>query len=447
MQLNASVTLPRFLASRDQPDQPFSTVFLYPLMNDRSHNPAEKFNGPPADRSPITESEMLDWIDGTLDEAGALRLEAASGRLGLRRRIEEMRTNRAVLAATPEATAPAGLAERVMAAVERETLIGLSNGDPVSDSLPISRFPSPNRHRSVWSHGRVQFAMAAGLLLIAGGAAYWGVLLSRNNGPISPVVGDLALNDAAGSANTVPNPSAASRSVEPNVPPVLAVDESQSTFVAIAEGQPPVDAFPSMARAAPGAPTPRNESQGFEEPNAGGVVSDDARALVLAREGRLVMRVIASNVRALPQVTSGAMSESSLRDWKLTDRVPEATIAMVMPRNVPFGLGPGEPILASAEAVSLIGPRALFTWTAAYTSDRVAKVRGTFIAELPATRSVLNAVRSVFTDKLDASVVFEELATPIAASGAVDAHAALWWTNPSNQWVPNVRIPVVVEER
>jgi len=89
----------------------------------------------------------------------------------------------------------------------------------------------------------------------------------------------------------------------------------------------------------------------------------------------------------------------------------------------------------------------MFSWTAAYAVDRASKVRGTFIAELPAKQAVLNAVRSVFADKLDASVVFEELAEAIPSSGAVDAAAALWWTRPSSQWVQSVQIPVVVEER
>jgi len=394
----------------------------------------------PADDAPITESEMLDWIDGRLSETEAARLEAASGRIGLRRRIGEMRSNRAVLAALPEETAPATLAERIFNALERDTLIGLSDGPALSDSLPISSVPSRHRHQRWWSHGRVQFAMAAGLALIAGGAAYWGTILSDGRAAPERFGGDLVLGPAQNPAlissdsdeSSLPTPDGSAGALAVAVPAVAADSPASANE-------------PSGALAKSRA---HDESVFFEtRSTVGSVVTDDARALALAREGRLVMRVIASNVRALPQVTTAAMSESSLRDWRLTDRLPATTVAMVMPRNIPFGMGRGEPALASAQAISLIGPRAMFSWTAAYTVDRASKVRGTFIAELPAKQAVLNAVRSVFADKLDASVVFEELAEAIPSSGAVDAAAALWWTRPSSQWVQSVQIPVVVEER
>lgn len=405
-------------------------------MSDLPHNPGQP--------SPISESELLDWIDGKLSDGECNRLAAASGRIGLQIRIDQMKANRRALASLPEVEAPAALMDRVIAALERETLIGLSDGPPVSDSLPISNVPSRRSHTRWWSHSRVQFAMAAGLMLIAGGAAYWGVILSGDHSkPLAFGGGDLAINADSNPSNVLDESTsslAMSELATPDAPQAFAAVSADAANSETGLGE---SSTPSFARS-----KARDESSFFViEPTAGKVVTDDVRALALAREGRLVMRVVASNIRALPQVTSLAMSESSLRDWRLSDVVPAATVAMIMPRNIPFGLSAGEPILASAEAVSLIGPRAMFSWPAAYAVDRASKVRGTYIAELPGKQSVLNAVRSVFADKLDASVVFEELAEPIATPGAVDSDSALWWTKPSSAWVPSVQIPVVIEER
>ncbi|MDI1290922.1 MAG: hypothetical protein PSX37_13355, partial [bacterium] len=352
-------------------------------MSDSSSNPARP--------APISESELLDWIDGRLSDLECDRLAAASGRIGLKVRIDEMKANRRVLASLPEVEAPAVLMDRVLAALERDTLIGLSDGTPLSDSLPISGVPARHRHQRWWSHSRVQVAMAAGLMLIAGGAAYWGVALSGDRSRPSPTGGELAINIGTTSEATLGEAGASPGAREAKMPGVespMAVASAETAFGDSEIG----DRSPSLALS-----KARDESSFFVvESTVGKVVTDDARALALAREGRLVMRVIASNIHALPQVTSLAMSNSSLRDWRLTDVVPAATVAMIMPRNIPFGLSAGEPIMASAEAVSLIGPRAMFSWSAAYAVDRASKVRGTFIAELPGKQSVLTAVRSLF---------------------------------------------------
>jgi hypothetical protein len=186
-------------------------------------------SNPPPDR-PLSEEHILDWVEGRLDEASQARLLAASGRAGLRDRVTQMQANRRALQSAGVEKAPRGLADRVVAALEREALVGMERSAPPVETAPI-QFSDHVRGagQGRWSRAAPGLAMAAGLTLLVVGGAYWSTLLFSGGPRQAPpsVTGPLATRDAATepAPNSVPGvleaPSAPrprpSRSPPPNL--------------------------------------------------------------------------------------------------------------------------------------------------------------------------------------------------------------------------------------
>lgn len=384
---------------------------------------ASKDPNPAPDSGLLSEGQLLDWIDGCLSPEEEARLAALSGRIGLSRRIEEMRANKRALTRAGDAAAPAELHDRVLAALERESLFDAPVEAP--EAIPISTVVvERERPRSRWMHSAgAPLAFAAGLALLVSGAAYW-VVVSRP-APVSKTGGGVALKSDEADALRPPEER---REAQPAM---------EIASAPVMEHAPDAD-LPSLGPAT--APTITLAAK--RKP------IDDARALELAREGRLVMRVVADNVKVLADLEHDAARPTSQREWKLSAEVPASVVAAVAPRNVPFGLGTREEFaFASKDALSMIGPRAALTWPVTAMADRGARVKGTYFAEVPVRESTLRAVKSVFADRLNARVVFEELDEPVRAPARLDTDSALWWTRPSSRWTERVSIPVVVEQR
>ncbi|MFZ4574273.1 MAG: hypothetical protein ACOYN0_07730 [Phycisphaerales bacterium] len=380
-------------------------------------------DNPRPDRGPVTEEQLLDWIDGRLSAEDGRRLAEASGRPGLELRVAQMRANKRAMAALGAVRAPADVQARVIAALEREALVRGQAPDPIPISSVIFETESrPSR----WMHSpRVPLALAAGLLLAGSVGLY---LMTTSRRPSSPVPGPIASStDATESREGGATPFASSPVPDPDV-------IEQAVRVAHA---PDAD-VPGFVDAEP----PRTLAASRPRP------VDETRAIELAREGRLVMRVVAADTKQLASLTSDARRSRPGREWRLDSAVPPALARAVAPANVPFGLGSrAEFANASADAVRLLGPRAMLTWPVAAMSDRASRVEGTYLAEVPMQESALRALTSLFAERLDAKVVFEELASPVAIPARLDAETALWWTRPSGRWRERVSIPIVVERK
>lgn len=374
---------------------------------------------------PLTEEQIVDWIDGNVSTEEASRLARASGRPDLSARVAQMQRQKAVLASLDDERAPAELYDRVMAAVERDVLLGIAQS--ASPNIVEPRLRLAGETESVGSRAsRVvqgnlpRLALAAGLMLMVAGLAYFGsVAWKAVKTPVAPNVVDngggvpsgteIAINDA------VPGGGARENSNVGGEPAAKSTASSEATFAA-------ADA-------------------GLRE------VTID-RAVELAEEGRLAIRVLAQKPENLTRIERDVSKPRAERQWRMTSSVPAQVVAAVVPAR-PIGQGPA---LASdhRNALSLLGPylgpgAALSMVTVA--ADPLARVKGTFLVDVPATREQLGVVAAVFKNQLSARVVFEELPSVLDMPTAPQAQDVLWWTQPPSQWVTRATVPVVVEQR
>lgn len=377
-------------------------------------NPIDSGRGKPLDAE-----RLLLWIDGQLSASEQAGVEADSGRPGLSARVAQMQANARALRSVGLEQAPPQLASRVLAALERESLV--STGDRVKQVEGDDRGPMPisfTDHVSVrsgggWSKAAPAFALAAGLALLVGGGAYWSTLLFRPATPGQVGPGPVALNDTRA---LVPEESA----------------EVGDRGLAKAESD--------RALAATATTGLVDEAGLFVGPLQTPMTTE--RALKLAGEGRLAVRVKAGSVRLLRQVEAAGAGKSG-RAWRLTRSLPpEVTLALAP------GKSREEPLMASSNSAELLapymGPNAVLSvWNQ---DDPLRHVKGAYVLEVPSEVSALESVNALLAEKLQGEVELEELQTPLVA-GAAHPERVLWWTQPSTYWTPRVSVPVIVEMR
>lgn len=465
----------------------------------------------------LSEEELLDWVDGKVSAQAGEALAAASGRRGLASRVSQMQANRRVLQSLPIEAAPADLAERVVQALEREALLALSTASAASDApIPISTYVSPRQRTARAPAWQPPAAIAAGLLLLIGGVSYGTYLAMRPTEPERL----LAMGDGTDGPNGPGGPNAAgggamaagsSRSGMPLVPgdPTVmdgggvgaaldragAIDRAggdpTSTTVASGHEQGTGDAGHAGS---PGAPTGPLVARGVGEPGGEGgmpeigldtdvppmVLAESAapasapglglavaepeeidaeRALVLAREGRLAVRVRSASTRGL-----ALLEEPVGRVWTLSPGMDEGVRESLeaQRRRAYAGvlaLAAGDdagPAMASADVdrdrarlamlmFGSIGPMAMQPPTALVVAPPPSLA---YTADLPDGTPALMSLRASLATRLGARVDFVEVETPLAPLGSSASDAAartLWWTQPTPFWTARVRVPVLIE--
>lgn len=371
---------------------------------------------------PLDEGQFIDWIDGRLTDAEQARLEAASGRPGVRTRIDQMRANARALRAAGIEKAPPELAGRVLAALERDALVGRRETDAIPISLADDIRGSGRGGR--WSvHGPV-LALAAGIALLVGGGIYWSSLLLTPRGgarglgqdnrvAIAPPEAAKVAGEAdTGDATAMGREKAVARTAE-------APDSSDATMMTMAAAG-PADGH------APGALT-------------------GERALALASEGRLALRVRAGDVRGLRALEAAGNGRSG-RVWRLTKNLPpEAVVALATPREPGVALASGSAAdQAAALLAPLLGPGAAMPAAGASWQDPLLRVKGAYTMDLPATAAALDDVRDMLGERLKGEAVLEELATPLLVATSTP-EGVLWWTQAPTEWTRRVTLPVIVE--
>lgn len=392
--------------------------------------------GVPAEFAGIPEDALLAWIEGELSplEVSALA-ERHPAAVPL---IASMRRDRASLASVVGAqglSAPADLAGRVMAAVEREALLGLSQGELVSDSLPISQVPKKKTARQIWwQQATPRLALAAGLTMVISAGAIFA--LRGKDKPQRPV-GPVAIND-------VEAPS-------PDVTPAM------RSFGAIAENN--ADAVHSKMSGT----VEKDNADGMGAPApaalAAATTIDADKAALLASEGRLVLRARGASIAVAARLDSPRARVSSV--WNVREELAPTTVAMLAPPAPAIKPSTVHPLTDFAAMVAaefatgahegesapvsinplLLAPQSLETLPS------VPMSKGS-VLDVRADGASIEAAREQLSKLLGLAVEFEESPEPISvAAPAASADSVLWWTQPPKAWAPRVRVPLIVELR
>lgn len=386
--------------------------------------------------SPLSEDQLCDWIDGNLSDEQASRLHAMSGRSDLQDRVAQMQLQKAALQTLPVEKAPRDLHDRVLAALERDMLLGAAEAERSSNgstpSLRLVTDPDAASRAKIRSERTRKalpgLAMAAGLLLVVGGTTYFvAQTISLSRKPLAPIAqgnpgGATTINEAA--------------------PTELAMNDAKAEAPAMMAKQ-------SM-RAADAALAGENR----EEVSQPVTVALD-RAAELAAEGRLAIRVVSgdlSGLKTFEQVGTNGVQ----RGWRLQKDVPAQVVANVLPAAFPARgetRGLNDPRLLASEIVTPLagfgaafGTNLIAPESRTQSSDfaQISKVRASYLVTVPATETGLDVLRTNLRNRLRGVVEFIELPSAVVASSAESARDALWWTQATSQWTPKATIPMLV---
>lgn len=382
-------------------------------------------------------------IPDGLDEAALLALAEATGTPGdldalppdLAALVAGMRADRAVVASLPEVSAPGDLVERAMARAQREALHNLRLVGERTEGLAVSTVIP--RRPSFWTAPRRMAAAAAAVLLAAVGGVYVGVralsggsatrdpILAHNNDSTSrPEVGPIALNPEPLSND--PSDADTEPAAMPANPLILA---SEGASGARGTGGVVIPMLPSEAR-----------------------VSEYDRALALAREGRLVVRVVSrENGKISDRLAALAERREPSRVWTIAASAPpEFAAALTNPEPPPSRPEPRPAFAGEEWKIPMQGldesAREMLRWRKPERLEQVS------LASVAPSAEALRALEETLSDRLG-EVEFAESDRPISASLSAPAarvlspESLLWWTQPPAQWSAWIAVPVVIEQR
>ncbi|MFY7897080.1 MAG: hypothetical protein ACOVP8_12670, partial [Phycisphaerales bacterium] len=278
-------------------------------------------------RQPVSEDALVDWIDGSLSPQDVRRLAAESGRADLHDRIGQMQRHRDVLRSLGDTQgslrAPTDMHARVMATLERDSLVGhesveqelraLERAAP-ADTAPVAnlRLVQGEGSTSHWTKRAPSLALAAGLLLLVTGGAYWTMQMLRS---ASPKMADPSKTIAMADAN---KPVAAESTA-----PAGADAAATSMMIASNDATQATEAAGARMNVTTMAAGPVAREVTIEE------------AVALAREGRLAIRVTARDLRGLSRLEQDGATRRGNQSWQLSRDVPPAVLLFAV---VAFGL-------------------------------------------------------------------------------------------------------------
>ena len=399
--------------------------------------------------APITEADLVGWVEGTLPAARdrILRAELTRNPV-LASRLQAMTHDRAVLSSIPDEQAPAGLMAAVQEAIERQTLFA------DAPELKISR-------ASAWSRwaSRPNMALAAGIALVLTGGVYWTMVLSNSNPIIRNVPPEVEnptfATNAGASPSTVgpsvPEPAGSGVSdimlasmTEPAGSDLrsrseLAYANSDMETLALAE---------AVMLAEHGPPRRPLDAKSAEI----------RKALALAEEGRLVIRVrTPSGARVAGKMDALAASASRrdpVRAWRVEGDVPQQLLASITSSgpalNVAEHAVSAMPTMASSDPQE-IGREMGVTVPSRMVRESLPAVSAPVaacMAEFRPTAPTLQALVAALSQKLGGEVILTEASERQAVTAdPADASSVVWWTQPSGNWGKWISVPVVVEAK
>lgn len=365
---------------------------------------------------PPDEATLLDYIEGDLTPEAARRVELSLKPAELAR-MRAIRGDAAEIRNLGDLRAPAGLLAGVADALERDMLLGVrEDGELLSDSLPISRIETRVRRRSFV--GARRLALAAGFVLLVGGAAFVGYSMLKP--PVSSMTHSeerpLALNSGPSVSNPVDQPGA-------------------TGDLALAEQGDNPAAIESSSRGTPSSGTP--VAQAPPTP----LTLDEAVALL--EQGRLVIRVRCAAPE--PIVDFLAKVDERSADIRLSDQVPVELAAAVLeaaPSRGGHDESPAPFVFAGDEPPP--GQIDIEWEIPGFTP--VAFDPRIVLLEMNADNRTLAAAVRRLTQQTGHEVVLEAVEGALALPPArPSAETLLWWTRPAYEWTPRAVVPVVIE--
>jgi len=375
-------------------------------------SPKDPFNSLPVD-----ETILAALVEGDLGgrEADAVRERVLAADPELAATIELMERDRVMLRALGDETPPAGLAESVVARLEREALLGLASGEPASARPPVSMVHAARRRPSgaarwMTSPAGAGLAMAAVLALAVGVTLQ--VIGPGRGGSPSPRP---ELIDEAGAA---PGP--------------LALDGGGAE-PRVAGDRP---APPALTRAADEEPA----ALASQTPEAERTFDDADRALALLAEGRLLVRVRA----AAPEQATAELARLVSRQpraneaFRLADQVTEP-VALAMERRFAPASVEHDPLIYAAGEDQPPGE------DRAEVRPAESALESVYMADARTDRAALASLLAALSLGDGKAATFEELPEPLELPRVLTPDAVLWWGRSPGEWSRRAYVPVVVE--
>ncbi len=371
----------------------------------------------------LDEHMLLAWVEDQLPAQQRARVEEAlRARPALLGRLDAMRSDRHTLRSLGEERAPAYLMESIEETLERDALLGLASGQDLLRSPPVStvvvRRPALGVMAFIGSRAGRRLALAAAVALVAGAAVWLGPqLLSPAPAPREPVM--IAQSELEAQAPEAAHP------VEPAPPapePVIAA-----------------------------APEPPAHSA-IELPGPAPMRLD--RAVALAAEGRLAIRVGVERYDIAMQRVAQLVERPGRRGWRLGRDDAGAAVAL-LPRIEDFGPGPLL-IDPGSLAVSALPPAPGLSRPVIETGDTTMaggsgagplRAGRSYVARFALTEASLGRLLDQLAARAGAEPEMEELAAPLWLAGPLSADAILWWGGGADAVGSWGAAPVLIEPR
>lgn len=454
-------------------------------MSDRT---GDISRGGQSDPWPVPEETLLALVEGELsaaEEADVLRTLAAHPEA--LRKVNGMRRDRTALVSMGAVKAPLALtraaermaSERALAVKARlaadtgravrpaqtQDIAGRIQREPArSGGGAHSELPKWNRQDVIPLWPRLRLVAAAAAITVACAGLYFGattlrdtmVTPNRTEGPFART----DENDPEGrrfAANTeTAAPPATADETGHERPFAKAGPSRTSVYAGSTPAETGVDGSP-LAMASDAAvhpldiqrPVPKFVRE-LDQPDNDVTA---ARAIELAREGRLLIRVRGADLRkSTDQIAALAQERESARSWRLSTSIPDV-LAQMAPKVPPAraldihlsatASGPVAKLLIAEQARKLTRMVSEVSLPATLSSSPSSPGVGAFVLECQASVASLKAaVRSL---AISGVVRFEEIDEPLFVGSADDVESVLWWTEPSSAWVPRLDVPVVVD--
>jgi len=386
---------------------------------------------------PLDSDTLLAFVEGELDAATRVVVERSLATdPALRATVEGMIRDRLLLASLREHEAPASIASSVEAAINRSVLAAISDGVVLSDRPPVSVFVPARAERTLklGPRGmRALLAAAAGMALLVSGTI---IALA-----IRPHLQWRERAERLANATEPTNANANADTTAPAVASNVNTTEPAATDEPIVIAAVPDEAVPAVAVSKAAVP-----------------VTDIDRAIALAAEGRLVVRVFTSNVARAPEtferIVAATGDSADGRPWRLNSGIPVTMASAIsMPRD-----GMREPVSRPTDAPVYADGSGDETQPTIITLPRPTEFPPVELNMAPLASGVVDvalspaafrSLRATLGERLGVGIVSVEFAEcpPIPNRATPSAESLLWWTQPSGAWAPWVAVPVVVEGR
>jgi hypothetical protein len=303
-------------------------------------------------------------------------------------------------------------------------------------------------------------------LLVVGGATYWATTMVSNTGGPSPLI--VARNDAHKemlAPETPVKPVARTGTSPAALTNDKTADQDSSERSALAVA-PAKAVESSSAPGVPGSAMPNDSKPNEVETAMIGPVKvaiDSTLAAELAREGKLVIRVVSPQAARSPvAVAEHLKKDVSGPGWKLASDVPSAVVTAVAPEPVDWKqLAAAQPTREDNEAVvaadmdamnrgldpSLIGPPA----PTELPQLAIEQVPSIYMLQARLDAATMDAVKKSLQKAGRADeVLFEERyeSLPLDQNSPIlNPNAMVWWNNTPAGWAKWGEVPVVIDPK